>query len=70
MTRDEKIDVLKAEFRPLWEMALKLSNGDYDMALTLINDAVKAHDEQIAEECQNWITAGYDENWENIAENH
>jgi hypothetical protein len=70
MTRDQKIQALKTEFRPLWEMALNLGEGDYDVAFTLIQDAVKAHDEEIAEKYQDFITAGYDANWENIADNH
>jgi len=70
MTRQLKIEALKVEFRPLWDKAMELAENDYDVAFGLIEDAVKAHDDEMAEKHQDWITAGYDRNWENIADNH
>lgn len=70
MTREEKIEALKTEFRPLWEMAMKMSENDIDFAFTLIQDAVKSHEDDIIEREQDRWTAQFDANWENIAENH
>lgn len=70
MTKEEKIEALKAEFRPLWEMAMELSERDIDVAFRLIEGAVKSYEDDIIEREQDRWTAQFDVNWENIAENH
>ena len=70
MTKEEKIEALKAEFLPLWEMALNLSDRDIDVAFRLIESAVKSHEDDIIEREQDRWTAQFDANWENIADNH
>lgn len=57
MTREQKIEALKTEFRPLWEMAMEMSENDIDFAFTLIQDAVKSHEDDIIEREQDRWTA-------------